>query len=162
MVAAIRQTTGYSCIPTVTGRSIANRSTWHNRVPHGAFERLERHAGKLARAVLRGLGGSNPARLPGAIFMVAERSGRGDRICYSWHPKNQVIFSVIVMLVTVTGDEVVYRHGRSTGHSRTQTSHRGPIRGRRHDRGLPVIYSRRAGWSDSHLSLMFVEEAEHG
>ena len=37
-----------------------------NRVPHRAFERLERHAGKLARAVLRGLGGSNPARLPGA------------------------------------------------------------------------------------------------
>src|SRR5216684_8037380 len=38
---------------------------WHHRVPHGAFARLERHAGKLARAVLRGLGGSNPARLPG-------------------------------------------------------------------------------------------------
>ena len=30
-----------------------------------ALARLERHAGKLARAVLRGLGGSNPARLPG-------------------------------------------------------------------------------------------------
>ena len=65
-MAAIRQTTGYSCIPTVIGRSIANRLTWHNRVPHGAFERLERHAGKLARVVLRGLDGSNPARLPGA------------------------------------------------------------------------------------------------
>src|SRR5882724_12668316 len=38
---------------------------WHHRVPHGALARLERHAGKLARAVLRGLGGSNPARLPG-------------------------------------------------------------------------------------------------
>jgi len=52
------------------------------------------------------------------IFMVAERSGRGDRICYSWHPKNQVIFSVIVMLVTVTGDEVVYRHSKGSGHFR--------------------------------------------
>src|SRR5215813_10503986 len=40
-------------------------STWHDRVPQGALARLERHAGKLARAVLRGLGGSNPARLPG-------------------------------------------------------------------------------------------------
>src|SRR2546426_12107619 len=67
MVAAIRRTTGRSCIPTVTGRSIANRLTWHNRVPHGAFERLERHAGKLARVVLRGLDGSNPVRLPGAL-----------------------------------------------------------------------------------------------
>jgi len=27
--------------------------------------RLERHVGKLARAVLSGRGGSNPARLPG-------------------------------------------------------------------------------------------------
>ncbi len=40
----------------------------NGRVPHGAFERLERHVGKLARAVLRGLGGSNLARLPGACF----------------------------------------------------------------------------------------------
>src|SRR5262249_34300745 len=66
----IRRTTGCSCIPTVTGRSIANRSTWHNRVPHGAFERLERHAGELARVVLRGLDGSNPVRLPGANWNV--------------------------------------------------------------------------------------------
>src|SRR5882724_10024399 len=40
---------------------------WHHRVPHGALARLERHAGKLARAVLRGLSGSNPARLPGKL-----------------------------------------------------------------------------------------------
>jgi hypothetical protein len=66
MVAALRRLTGGSCIPTVTGRSIANRSSWHNRVPHGALERLERHAGKLARVVLRGLDGSNPVWLPGA------------------------------------------------------------------------------------------------
>jgi hypothetical protein len=50
-------------------RSIANRSTWHNRVPHGAFERLERHAGKLARVVLRGLDGSNPVRLPARVLV---------------------------------------------------------------------------------------------
>ena len=37
----------------------------HYRVPQGALARLERHAGKLARAVLRGLGGSNLAWLPG-------------------------------------------------------------------------------------------------
>ena len=40
--------------------------TWHDRVPQGAFARLELLEGKLSRAVLRGLGGSNPARLPGA------------------------------------------------------------------------------------------------
>jgi hypothetical protein len=38
-----------------------------NRVLHGAFERLEPHAGKLARAVLRGRGGSNVALLPDAL-----------------------------------------------------------------------------------------------
>src|SRR5712691_3981050 len=38
---------------------------WHHRVPQGAFERLELLEGKLSRAVLRGLSGSNPARLPG-------------------------------------------------------------------------------------------------
>ena len=37
---------------------------WHHRVPQGAFERLELLEGKLSRAVLRGLSGSNPARLP--------------------------------------------------------------------------------------------------
>src|SRR6266446_3867807 len=38
---------------------------WHHRVPQGAFARLELLEGKLSRAVLRGLSGSNPARLPG-------------------------------------------------------------------------------------------------
>src|SRR5438552_3950910 len=46
-------------------RSIANRETWHHRVPQGAFKRLELLEGKLSRAVLRGLSGSNLARLPG-------------------------------------------------------------------------------------------------
>ena len=82
MVAAIRRTTGRSCIPTVTGRSIANRLTWHNRVPHGAFERLERHAGKLARVVLRGLDGSNPVRLPGAYCL--KKSARSNRLQRGW------------------------------------------------------------------------------
>ena len=36
-----------------------------SRVPHGAFERLEPCAGKLARTVLRGAGGGNVAGLPG-------------------------------------------------------------------------------------------------
>ena len=35
-----------------------------NRVPYRAFERLERCAGKLARTVLRGGGGSNAVSLP--------------------------------------------------------------------------------------------------
>src|SRR6266571_7830255 len=38
---------------------------WHHRVPQGAFARLELLEGKLSRAVLRGLSGSNPAWLPG-------------------------------------------------------------------------------------------------
>jgi len=37
----------------------------HDRVPQGALARLELLEGKLSRAVLRGLGGGNPARLPG-------------------------------------------------------------------------------------------------
>src|SRR5438874_5598075 len=69
---AIRQTTVCSCIPPVTDKSIAKRWTEHHRVPQGAFERLELLEGKLSRAVLRGLGGSNPARLPGATFMGQE------------------------------------------------------------------------------------------
>ncbi len=67
-------------------------------------------------------------------FWVAERSRRGDRICRSWHLKNHINLSVIVMRVTDTGDKVAYRLGRSKGRSRTQTSRGGPIRGRRHDR----------------------------
>jgi N-terminal domain of reverse transcriptase len=38
---------------------------WLNRVLVRALARLERHTGKLVRAVLRELGESNPARLPG-------------------------------------------------------------------------------------------------
>jgi hypothetical protein len=47
---------------------------------------------------------------------------------------DQIHLSVIVMLVTGTGDEVVYRIGRSKGRSRTQTSRGGPRHGRRGDR----------------------------
>src|SRR5438128_4485029 len=65
MGAGILQTTVSSCTPTATGRSIAQRWMWHYRVPQGAFERLELLEGKLSRAVLRGLSGSNLARLPG-------------------------------------------------------------------------------------------------
>src|SRR5262249_61240291 len=64
MEVAIRQTTVCSCIPTAIDKSIAHRWTWHYRVLNRAFERLERPTGKLVRAVLRGLGGSNPSRLP--------------------------------------------------------------------------------------------------
>src|SRR2546428_10522051 len=65
MGAGIPQTTVAPCTPTATGRSIAKRWMWHYRVPQGAFERLELLEGKLSRAVLRGLSGSNLARLPG-------------------------------------------------------------------------------------------------
>ena len=47
------------------GESLATSAHLRNRVPKGAFERLERHKWKHLRAVLRGLGGSNAPRLPG-------------------------------------------------------------------------------------------------
>ena len=47
------------------GESLATYARLRNRVPKGAFERLERHKWKHLRAVLRGLGGSNAPRLPG-------------------------------------------------------------------------------------------------
>src|SRR2546430_11594696 len=47
-----------------------------NRVPQGALERLERHAGKLARAVLRGLEGGNALRLLGG---QSETGSNGPR-----------------------------------------------------------------------------------
>ena len=106
-MAAIRRTTGCSCIPTVTGRSIANRSTWHHRVPHGAFERLERHAGKLARVVRRGLDGSNPVRLPGAYTL---REGRFYR--YAMH-RNSVHQS---MSSWGTTRKFLEQHGTGVAH----------------------------------------------
>src|SRR6266436_6587841 len=47
-----------------------------------------------------------------------------------------IILSVIVMLVTGTGDKVVYCLGRSKGRLRTPTSCGGPIPGRCGDRSL--------------------------
>ncbi len=47
------------------GESLATYARLRNRVPKGAFERLERHKWKHLRAVLRGPGGSNAPRLPG-------------------------------------------------------------------------------------------------
>jgi hypothetical protein len=38
------------------------------RVPYGALVMLERSAGKLARSVLRGLGGREPTWLPGDLI----------------------------------------------------------------------------------------------
>src|SRR5947209_4802200 len=76
----------------------------------------------------RGVGGLRPA------CWVAERSRRGDRSRRFWHPKHRIILSVRVMLVTGTGDKVVYRLGRSKGRARTPTSCGGPTRGRRGDR----------------------------
>jgi hypothetical protein len=51
-----------------------------SRVPHGALVMLERSAGKLARSVLRGLGGRDPAWLPGGArlkqYVQNLRSGK--------------------------------------------------------------------------------------
>jgi hypothetical protein len=74
----------------------------------------------------RGLGDSFPCQ-------VAESRRCGERICRSWPPKNHRNFSVRVMLVTDTGDKVVYR-GRSQERSRTSPSCREPTRGRHDDR----------------------------
>jgi hypothetical protein len=40
----------------------------NRRVLHGALVMLERSAGKLARSVLRGLGGCEPTWLPGGVL----------------------------------------------------------------------------------------------
>jgi hypothetical protein len=42
----------------------------NRRVLHGALVMLERSAGKLARSVLRGLGGREPTWLPGAVSSI--------------------------------------------------------------------------------------------
>src|SRR5262245_505804 len=64
----------WSCaIPPVTVRVIMRPiATPVCRVPYGALVMLERSAGKLARSVLRGLGGCKPTWLPGgiSIFLV--------------------------------------------------------------------------------------------
>ena len=68
-MAITRITTGRSwcaSIPTVIVRStLRPRAKPVCRVPYGALVRLERSAGKLARSVLRGLGGRKPTWLPG-------------------------------------------------------------------------------------------------
>ena len=67
------------------GESLATSAHLRNRVPKGAFERLERHKWKHLRAVLRGLGGSNAPRLPGggggntASLPDPEKSGNQRR-----------------------------------------------------------------------------------
>jgi hypothetical protein len=82
--------TAYGSIQTARPRSIAKDGRWCNRVRHRALARLERHAGKLARVVLRGLGGSNLARLPGGqlgnrwLYPEAdaqERAAHCERVC---------------------------------------------------------------------------------
>jgi len=78
----------------------------------------------------RGVGGLRPA------FWVADSRRHGDRSRRSWNPKNQRILSVIVMLVTGTGDKVVYRLCRCKGRARHPTACGGPTRGRRGDRSL--------------------------
>ena len=56
--------TAFFSILLATNRSTALTIPVHRCVPYGAFEMLERLAGKLARAVLRGGGGGNVASLP--------------------------------------------------------------------------------------------------
>jgi hypothetical protein len=65
---------------------------------------------------------------------VAERRRCGERICRSWPPKHHSNCSVRVMLVTQTGDKVVYHVGRSKGRARTQTARGGLQHGRRGER----------------------------
>jgi hypothetical protein len=76
----------------------------------------------------RGVGGLRPS------FWGAESSRRGERSWRSWNLKNQIILSARVMMVTGTGDKVVYHPGRSKGRSGTPTSCGGPIHCRLGDR----------------------------
>src|SRR5207245_10654224 len=70
MVAKIRRIIASFSIQNVMNGFIARVYPSRNRVPQGPLERLERHAGKLAGAVLRGLGGSNASRLLGEGAMA--------------------------------------------------------------------------------------------
>src|SRR5258708_5746134 len=54
-----------SCTPIAISKCIPRESRLRNRIPHRMFERLERNAGKLPRAVLRGRDGGNTILLPG-------------------------------------------------------------------------------------------------
>ena len=58
---------------------------WHDRVPQGALARLELLEGKLSRAVLRGLDGSNPVRLPG-IGETYRKATRPDPTHWNANP----------------------------------------------------------------------------
>jgi hypothetical protein len=49
------------------------------RVPYGALVMLERSAGKLARSVLRGLGGREPTWLPGGASFHPPFQGGGGQ-----------------------------------------------------------------------------------
>jgi hypothetical protein len=64
MAAATTWKTGCSSILTVIDRCITLITKAHRCVLQWAFEMLERLAGKLARAVLRGGGGGNATPLP--------------------------------------------------------------------------------------------------
>jgi hypothetical protein len=66
----MKQTTVSSFTQIATNDFTARVYPSRNRVPYGALERLERYAGKLARIVLRGLGGGNASRLLGGGLVL--------------------------------------------------------------------------------------------
>ena len=63
-VVQTRQKTGCLFTRIAIDKSTARGWKYGNRVLKRAFERLERHAGKLARAVLRGRDGGSAVLLP--------------------------------------------------------------------------------------------------
>ena len=67
------RTTWKCCTWPVTGSHTAASRRLDNRVPQGAFERLEPDEVKASRPVLRGGGGGNTASLPGVILDIYSR-----------------------------------------------------------------------------------------
>ncbi len=71
----------------------------------GAFDRLEPYTVKIVRAVLRGLGGSDAARLPGflPLFLPLSSSAKASAIGIAASAnKTQAIVDIFHLLVLVT------------------------------------------------------------
>ena len=114
--------------------------------------RLRRSAWRAARTA-RGLPGGLPSSPAAGVRVRLGRAPSGDTGevrggAGGWARVNtpQINLSVIVMLVTGTGDKVVYRIGRSKGRSRTPTLCRVPTSGYRGDRSQICHIHRMTWW----------------
>ena len=74
------------------------RFVWLNRVPHGAFERLEPRDAKVSSAVLRGRGASNGSLLPGLRHEVVQVFVMNNPMFCYWYPTGACVIRKTVPL----------------------------------------------------------------